>query len=187
MRRTATRLATLLLAALTGAAPPAEPPAAQPPPNAPSTVEWNSGRGELGLRYHDAVILQATVRAEDAAGGAAAGIEVKLEAAESCDEKEKVEQRLALVAARPEDRVKLVLLGTITGSEEGRDRELAGDRHGPHRPHRHQDRGMEAGFREMNARLLTAHGLAFLSAAFAADSEPTWQVCLALTGCRGSG
>ena len=42
--------------------------AVAPPPNAPATVAWDAGQGKLALRYHGAVILDARVRAEDAAG-----------------------------------------------------------------------------------------------------------------------
>ena len=58
------------------------------PPNAPATVEWNARRGTLRLRYHDAVILDAGIRAEDTAGRVVPGVEVKLDPAESRDERE---------------------------------------------------------------------------------------------------
>jgi hypothetical protein len=90
----------------------------QAPPNAPSTVEWNARRGKLRLQYHDTVILDASIRAEITAGRAVPGVEVKLDPAESRDEKEKVEQRLKFAPAKPQEGMKLVLRGTVTGSEE---------------------------------------------------------------------
>jgi len=95
------------------------------PPNAPSTVEWNAGRGKLRLRYHDAVILDARIRAEDAAGRAVAGAEVRLQPTEPPGEK--VEQRLKFVAAKPQEGVKLVLRGTVAGSEEAFPAETNGE------------------------------------------------------------
>jgi len=88
----------------------------EPPPNAPATVEWNAGKERLKLRYHGGVILDAAIRAEDAAGRPVAGVEVKLEPSETAGEK--VEQRLKLIPAKPREGVKLVLRGTVTGSEE---------------------------------------------------------------------
>jgi hypothetical protein len=62
------------------------------------------------------VILDGRILAEDAAGRPAAGVEVKLEPSETPGEK--VEQRLKFVPAKPQEGVKLVLRGTVTGSEE---------------------------------------------------------------------
>ena len=90
----------------------------EPPPNAPATVEWDAGQGRLSLRYHGAVILDGGILAEDAAGRPVAGVEVKLEPAETRDPKEKVEQRLKFTLAKPQEGVKLVLRGTAAGSEE---------------------------------------------------------------------
>jgi len=88
----------------------------EPPANAPATVEWNAGKERLKLRYHGGVILDAAIRAEDAAGRPVAGVEVKLEPSETAGEK--VEQRLKFIPAKPREGVKLVLRGTVTGSEE---------------------------------------------------------------------
>jgi hypothetical protein len=96
----------------------------EPPPNAPAAVEWKAGEGRLSLRYHDGVILEATVRAEDASGAAVAGAEVKLEPTEVTGEK--VEQRLKFTLGKPQEGVKLVLRGTVTGSEEAFPAETAG-------------------------------------------------------------
>jgi len=91
--------------------------AVEPPPNTPAEVRWDAGKGTLQLRYHGKVILDATVAAMDAAGTTvSAG--VKLEPGEMGDAADKVEQRLRLVPAEPADGVKLVLRGTVTGSEE---------------------------------------------------------------------
>jgi hypothetical protein len=105
----------------------AAPGKVQPPPNAPATVEWNASRGTLRLRYHDSVILDASIHAEDAAGRAVAGVEVKLDPAESRDEKEKVEQRLKFLLAAPREGAKLVLSGTVAGSEEAFPAETSGE------------------------------------------------------------
>jgi len=99
----------------------------QPPPNTPAAVEWDAGRGMLRLRYHEAVILDASLHAEDAAGRAVGGVEFELELAETRDEKEKVEQRLKLVATKPQDGAKLVLRGTVNSSEEAFPAETAGE------------------------------------------------------------
>lgn len=88
------------------------------PPNAAAAVVWDAAQGKLSLRYHGTVILDATVRAEDAAGQTVAGAAVKLAPAETRDPKEKVEQRLKFTLAEPKDGVKLVLRGTVTGSVE---------------------------------------------------------------------
>jgi len=97
------------------------------PTNAPAAVDWNADTGQLRLRYHDSTILDATVRAEDAGGIRVEGVAPKLEPADSRDEKDKVEQRLKFVAAKPQEGVKLVLRGTVAGSEEAFPAETAGD------------------------------------------------------------
>ena len=94
------------------------------PPNMPPTVEWNAGQGRLSLRYHGGVILEATVRAQDASGSPVAGAEVKLEPKESTGEK--VEQRLKFTLAKPQEGLKLVLGGTVIGSEEAFPAETSG-------------------------------------------------------------
>ncbi len=101
--------------------------AIEPPPNGPATVEWDAGKGRLSLRYHGATVLEAAIGAEDAAGRAVAGVEAKLEPTEVRDDKEKVEQRLKLTLATPQDGVKLVLRGTVTGSDEAFPAETAGE------------------------------------------------------------
>jgi len=88
----------------------------EPPVNAPATVEWNAGQGRLSLRYHGTTILDATIRAEDADGCEVEGVAVKLGRLEIFGDK--VEQRLKFVPAKQQEGVKLVLLGTVTGSEE---------------------------------------------------------------------
>ena len=92
--------------------------AVTPPPNDPATVAWDATRGRLSLRYHGSLIFDGMIRAEDAAGKAVAGAEVKFEPAETRDQKEKVEQRLKFSLAKPQEGVKLVLGGTATGSGE---------------------------------------------------------------------
>ena len=116
-----------VVAALAGASPAAVPKTVDPPPNAPATIEWNAGQGRLSLRYRGGVIFEATVGAEDATGKAVAGVEVKLEPAETRDDKEKVEQRLKFAPAEPQDGVKLVLRGTVTGSDEAFPAETDGE------------------------------------------------------------
>lgn len=115
--------AALLLALTAGAAQ----TNFEPPLNAPATAEWNAPEGRLRLHYHGGVILDANVLAEDAAGRAVAGAEVQLEPAESRDPKEKVEQRLKFTLTRPQDGVKLVVRGTVTGSAEAFAAETAGE------------------------------------------------------------
>ena len=90
--------------------------AVEPPPNAPATVEWSASAGQLRLLYRGAVMLDATVRAEDARGREAAGIGVKLERSETLGEK--VEQRLKLLPAAAQEGVRLVVSAIVTGSEE---------------------------------------------------------------------
>ncbi len=87
-----------------------------PPPNAPATVEWQASAGKLRLRYHDTVIFDGVVRAEDAAGRAVAGVEVKLERTNSTGNK--IEQRLRFAPGEARDGVKLVLRGSVVGSVE---------------------------------------------------------------------
>jgi alpha-galactosidase len=112
--------ATVAFATVSGLTGAAEP--IQPPPNAPTTVEWNARASRLSLRYHGAVILDATVHAE--AGNAVAEAEVKLDPAETTGEK--VEQRLRFTLAKPQDGVKLVLRGTATASDEAFPAETSG-------------------------------------------------------------
>jgi len=88
----------------------------EPPPNAPAAVEWDVEHERLRLLYHGTIILDATVQAEDADGHEEKGVAVKLEPTETLGDK--VEQRLKFVPANPQEGVKLVLRGTITGSDE---------------------------------------------------------------------
>ncbi|MCX6998009.1 MAG: alpha-galactosidase [Kiritimatiellaeota bacterium] len=104
-------LALLALAAAALAQPPVEPP-----PNAPATVEWNAPTGRLSLRYHGGVLLEATVRAEDTAGRAVAGVEIKLDPTVITGEK--IEQRLTFTPTKPQAGAQLVLRGTVAGSAE---------------------------------------------------------------------
>ena len=89
---------------------------AAPPANAPATARWNARDGRLVLRYHDTVILDATIGAEDAEGREVEGVAVTLEPTETLGEK--VEQRLKFVPATPKEGVTLILRGTVAGSEE---------------------------------------------------------------------
>jgi len=89
--------------------------AVEPPPNAAAAVEWDAGQGRLRLRYHGAVVLDASVAARDKDGNETrGGITMKPTATAG----EKVEQRLKFALAKPQDGVELVLRGTVTGSEE---------------------------------------------------------------------
>ncbi len=110
--------------AMAGTARAAAPALFKPPPNAPAAIEWEAGTGHLCLRYHGGVILDATVLAEDAAGGVLTGAGIRLEPAETSGEK--VEQRLKLAMARPAEGAKVVLRGTVTGSEEAFPAETSG-------------------------------------------------------------
>jgi len=98
-----------------------------PPPNAPATVAWDAGQGKLAIRYHGTLILDGTIRAEDAAGKAVAGASIKLDPTESRDAKERVEQRLKFTMAEAKEGVKLVLRATATGSEEAFSAETDGE------------------------------------------------------------
>lgn len=94
----------------------AAPQSIQPPPNASAAAEWNAKTGRLRLRYHGIAIFDGILVAENTAGRAVKGAELKLEPAETTGEK--VEQRLKFTLAKPQDGVKLVLRGTATASEE---------------------------------------------------------------------
>jgi len=98
---------------------------AQPPPNAPATAAWNAGKKSVTLRYHGSVILEASLCAEDAAGKAVTGVEIKMEPTETNGEK--VEQRLKFALATPREGMKLVLSGTATGSAEAFPAETPGE------------------------------------------------------------
>ncbi|MBL7189407.1 MAG: alpha-galactosidase [Phycisphaerae bacterium] len=88
----------------------------EPPANAPAEVEWNAEQGRLELRYHGVTILDATIAVEDVGGNKVEGLAVKFEAAETLGEK--VEQRLKFSAAKQQEGVRLILKGTVIGSEE---------------------------------------------------------------------
>lgn len=98
-----------------------------PPPNDPANVEWHAGQGKLSVSYHGATILEGTVRAEDADGKEIPGAKVKLDPAESRDNKDKVEQRLKLTLAEPKEGIHLVLRGTVNGSGEAFPAETQGE------------------------------------------------------------
>ena len=89
-------------------------------------MAWDAAQGRLSLRYHGTLILDGRIRAEDAAGKAVAGAEVKFEPAETRDPAGKVEQRLKFTLAKPQEGVKLVLNGTVTGSGEAIPTETSG-------------------------------------------------------------
>ena len=105
-------LATLVLATSAAAGE------AAPPPNGPAEVGWDAKSRALSLRYHGAAILDAKVVAEDAGGQVVPDAAIKLDPVETRDPKDKVEQRLKFTVAEPKQGVKLVLRGTVTGSEE---------------------------------------------------------------------
>lgn len=105
-----------LVVALAGVASAASEEGVAPPANVPATVGWDAREARLSLRYHDTVVLEATIGAEDADGKARQGIAVKLEPTETVDDK--VEQRLRFVPAASQEGVTLVLRGTVVGSEE---------------------------------------------------------------------
>ncbi|MEI7908081.1 MAG: alpha-galactosidase [Verrucomicrobiota bacterium] len=115
-----------LLVLAAGAA--GQPTAVAPPANAPAEVKWDAGVGKLTLRYHGGVILDATVRAADAAENTVGGsTAIKLEQPPATVEKDKVEQRLRFTLAEPKDGVKLVVSGSVTGSEEAFPTETTGE------------------------------------------------------------
>jgi len=105
-----------LIAALAGTSWAAMAQEVAPPANAPAKVEWNAAEGTLRLRYHGTVVLDATLRAQAADGRETQRAAVKLQATETPGDK--VEQRLKFVPAKPQEGVKLVLRGTVVGSEE---------------------------------------------------------------------
>jgi len=110
---------TLALAGtLTCAAPAVSAEKVAPPANAPAVVQWNSKTGHLRLRYNGTSILEATVQAQNTKGSRLEDVNVKLERAESRDEKDKVEQRLKLTPAEERDGATVVLTGTVAASEE---------------------------------------------------------------------
>ena len=89
----------LVLAFLAAVSRAAEPGSIEPPANAPAEVEWKAEEGRLSLRYHGAVILDAKVAAEDAAGRKVQDVAVRLQQTETPGEK--MEQRLKFVPAQP--------------------------------------------------------------------------------------
>lgn len=105
-----------LVVALTCTASAASGKDVAPPAYAPASAQWNARDGRLLLRYHDTVILDATIGAEDADGRKVQGVAVKLELAETVVDK--VEQRLKFVLEQPQGGVELVLRGTVFGSVE---------------------------------------------------------------------
>jgi hypothetical protein len=117
---------TFLITLLTFASGTGAWAAVTPPSNDPATVAWDAAQGRLSLRYHGTLILDGRIRAEDAAGKAVAGAEVKFEPAETRDPAGKVEQRLKFTLAKPQEGVKLVLDGTASGSGEAIPTETSG-------------------------------------------------------------
>jgi len=105
-----------LIVAPVGIASAAAPQDVAAPANAPAAVAWNVREGRLSLRYNDTVILDATVRSEDAEGNEVKGVVVGLEPTQNIDGK--VEQRLKFVVDRAQKAVKLILRGTVVASEE---------------------------------------------------------------------
>jgi len=118
MKTNTTMHKTLMITLLTFASGTGAWAAVTPPSNDPATVGWDAAQGRLSLRYHGTLILDGRIRAEDAAGKAVAGAEVKFEPAETRDPAGKVEQRLKFTLAKPQEGVKLVLDGTASGSGE---------------------------------------------------------------------
>ena len=116
-----------ILAVLAGASWAVAQEIIKPPANAPATVEWNAGEGRLSLRYHGTMILDATIRAEDAGGHEVEGVAVKLEPTATLGDQ--VEQRLKFVLAKPQEGVELVLHGTVIGSEEAFPAETLSEAH----------------------------------------------------------
>jgi len=108
-------IALSLIVALVGASWTVAQETAKPPPNAPAKVAWDAAQGRLSLHYHGAVVLDAQVVARDRGGKETRGGITMTPAATTGA---KVEQRLKLALAEPEDGVELVLRGTVTGSEE---------------------------------------------------------------------
>jgi len=86
------------------------------PPNAPASVEWTAAKGRLRLRYHDIVILDATVRATTAGGEKIPNAAIDLRRTASSGEK--IEQRLRFAPAEPKEGMVLTLRGTVTASDE---------------------------------------------------------------------
>ncbi len=121
------RLLPAVIAAGTVVLPLASRAAPAAPPNDPARVAWDSAAGKLSLAYHEGVILDATVWAEDAEGRKVPGADVKLEPVESRDDKDKLEQRLKLTLAEPKEGIGLAFRGAITGSPEAFAAETKGE------------------------------------------------------------
>ena len=86
------------------------------PPNRPAELDWNP-KGEIRLRYHGDTIFDGVVFVKTSAGQRrATADEIRLLPGRTGEEK--VEQRLAIEAARPQDGLELLLQGAATGSEE---------------------------------------------------------------------
>jgi len=100
---------------------------AEPPPNEPAEVKWDAAKGGLILRYHGGMIFDGRIRAQDASGAGASGVEIKLEPKETRDDRDRVEQRLVLSLAEPRDGIGLILRGTVTGSGEAFPAETQGE------------------------------------------------------------
>jgi len=90
--------------------------AVEPPPNAPAVVDWNEEEGRLRLWYHGSIIFDAIVKAENASGRRLSGLGIKLQRTDRLGEK--VEQVLKFSVTPPQDAAKLILRGTVFGSEQ---------------------------------------------------------------------
>lgn len=86
------------------------------PANAPAVVEWDAGERKLKLHYNGQVIFEAGVCAEDADGREIKDGVIKFDSSEM--EGDKVQQSLTFSPLKAQKGVKLVLRGTVTGSEE---------------------------------------------------------------------
>ena len=97
---------------------PAVARAAEPPANAPASVQWDEPKGQLTLEYNGSTILTAVVEAQGSDGKRIPGSTVKLDKADTRDDKGKVEQRLKFALAGAPKGAALVLRGTVAGSEQ---------------------------------------------------------------------
>ncbi len=104
-----------LIVVLAGASWAAAAPKVAPPKNAEAKLKLDGGQGKVTLTYHGTVVLDAVFVARDKDGK-----ETSVDVTFGTDRTkgEKVEQRLKFVPAKPAEGVKLVLRGTVTGSEE---------------------------------------------------------------------
>ncbi len=105
-----------LVVSLAGASGVAAAAKVEPPANAAAKVKWDAGKGKVTVTYHGTVVLDATVTASRTG---VESFDVTMQPTVTKGEKiEKVEHRLKFVAAKPAEGVKLLLRGTVIGSEE---------------------------------------------------------------------